>query len=110
MGLIGSQTQGEVGPGKDHDLLAVIENLSPSPLARQRSMRGTLLPILDPCPDPSVLLPSPQEVAPNLRPLTLDACVDGICLYGAAHFEPYRQRQRRRSGYLNRAGSRWMAR
>ena len=46
----GSQARGEAGPGSDHDLLVVIENLPASRLARQRSVRGTLLPILDRLP------------------------------------------------------------
>ncbi len=31
-------------------------------------------------------------MAANLTPLLLDVCVDGICLYGEAYFQPYRQK------------------
>jgi len=91
--LFGSQARGEAGPGSDHDLLVVNENLHANPLARQRTVRGILLPILDRLPGSiSFVAKTPQEVAANLTPLMLDVCVDGICLYGATYFEPYRQK------------------
>jgi hypothetical protein len=52
-----------------------------------------LLPILDRLPGSiTFLAKTPEEVAANLTPLLLDVCVDGICLFGAVYFEPYRQR------------------
>ncbi len=90
--LFGSQARGDARPGSDHDLYVVIESLPGDPLARQRVVRGVLLPILDRLPGPiSFVAKTPEEVAANLTPLLLDVCVDGICLYGAAYFEPYRQ-------------------
>ena len=91
--LFGSQARGDARPGSDHDLFVVIEGLPVDPLARQRAVRGVLLPILDRLPGPiSFVAKTPEEVAANLTPLLLDVCVDGICLYGAAYFEPYRER------------------
>jgi hypothetical protein len=91
--LFGSQARGEAQPDSDHDLCLVIEGLPADPLARQRAVREILLPILDRLPGPiTFLAKTPEEVAANLTPLLLDVCVDGICLYGAAYFEPYRQK------------------
>jgi len=48
--LFGSQARGEARPGSDHDLYVVIEGLPREPLARQRTVREILLPILDRLP------------------------------------------------------------
>jgi len=91
--LFGSQARGEAKPESDHDLCVVIAGLPAEPVARQRTVRTVLLPILDRLPGPiSFVAKTPQEVAANLTPLMLDVCVDGICLYGASYFEPYRQK------------------
>ena len=91
--LFGSQARGEARPDSDHDLFIVVENLPNEPLARQKSVRTTLLPILDDLPGPiNFVAKRPNEVAANLTPLLLDVCVDGICLYGEAYFQPYREK------------------
>jgi predicted nucleotidyltransferase len=91
--LFGSQARQSAHPSSDHDLLVVVERLPQEPLARQRAVRGTLLPILDQLPGSiSLMAKTPEEFAANLTPLLLDVCVDGLCLYGAAYFEPYRKR------------------
>jgi predicted nucleotidyltransferase len=91
--LFGSQARGEARSGSDHDVYVVIEALPQEPLARQRTVRGILLPILDRLPGSiSFVARTPEEMAANLTPLLLDVCVDGVCLHGAAYFEPYRQR------------------
>ena len=91
--LFGSYARGEARPDSDHDLLVVIDNLPVDPVARQRLVRLVLLPILDRLPGAiSLVAKTPQEVAANLTPLLLDICVDGLCLYGASYFEPYRYR------------------
>ena len=91
--LFGSQARGEARPDSDHDLLVVIDKLPLEPVARQRIVRQALLPVIDRLPgDISLVVKTPEEVAVNLTPLLLDVCVDGVCLYGAAYFEPYRHR------------------
>ncbi len=91
--LFGSQARGEVREGSDHDLFVVIEGLPRDPLARQRMVRLTLLPVLDRLPEAiAFIAKTPDEFAANLTPLLLDVCMDGICLWGEAYFEPYRQR------------------
>lgn len=89
--LFGSYARGEARSDSDHDLLVVIETLPADPVIRQRTVRQALLPILDRFPDAiSLIAKTPEEVALNLTPLLVDVCVDGICLYGASYFEPYR--------------------
>lgn len=91
--LFGSYARGEARPDSDHDLLVIIENLPADPVARQRLVRLVLLSILDRLPGAiSFVAKTPQEVGANLTPLLLDVCVDGLCLYGASYFEPYRSR------------------
>ncbi len=91
--LFGSQARGGTHPNSDHDLYVVVEDLPVDPLARQRVVRKVLLPILDRLPGPiNFVGKTPKEVAANLTPLLLDVCVDGVCLYATAYFEPYRQR------------------
>jgi predicted nucleotidyltransferase len=91
--LFGSQARQEARPDSDHDLFVVIEDLPRDPLARHRTVRTTLLPILHDLPGPvSFVAKTPEEVAANLTPLLLDVCAEGICLYGASYFEPYRQK------------------
>jgi predicted nucleotidyltransferase len=91
--LFGSQARGESGPHSDHDFFVVIEELPRDPLARSRTVRAALLPILDRLPGPIGLVArTPTEVQASLTPLLLDVCVEGICLYGATYFEPYRQK------------------
>ena len=90
--LFGSQARGDAKPESDHDLFVVIDNLPDNPLARQRTVRYTLLPILDQLPGTiNFVAKTPAEVAANLTPLLLDVCVDGLCLYGVDYFEPYRE-------------------
>ncbi|MEW6716796.1 MAG: nucleotidyltransferase domain-containing protein [Chloroflexota bacterium] len=91
--LFGSQVHGEQRSDSDHDLFVVIENLPRDPLARQRTVRMTLLPILDRLPGLiTFIAKTPCEFEANLTPLLLDVCADGICLFGDLYFEPYRQR------------------
>jgi uncharacterized protein len=91
--LFGSQARNEASADSDHDLLVVIAGLPADPLFRQRAVRSVLLSILDQLPGSiNFVAKPPEEVAANLTPLLLDVCVDGICLYGADYFEPYRQR------------------
>ena len=62
--LFGSQARGEARPHSDHDLCVVIEGLPTEPVARQRAVRGILLPILDRLPGPiTFLAKTPEEVA-----------------------------------------------
>jgi len=107
MVLFGSQARGEGQPESDHDLFVVIEGLPREPLARLRAVRATtLLPILNDLPGPvGFVAKTPDEVAANLTPLLLDVCVEGVCLYGASYFCPYRQKALaalRRSGLRRR--------
>ncbi len=91
--LFGSQARGEARPNSDHDLLVVIEDLPGDPLARNRLVRSPLLPILPQLPGAiSFVIRTPKEFESNLTPLLLDICSDGICLYGADYFEPYRRK------------------
>jgi predicted nucleotidyltransferase len=91
--LFGSQARGDRRRDSDHDLFVVIEDLPGEPVARQRTVRMILLPILDQLPgDINFIAKTPEEVAANLTPLLLDVCVDGVCLYGGDYFEPYRTR------------------
>jgi len=91
--LFGSQARGEAQPNSDHDIFIVIEDLPRDPLARSRIVRTPLLPILDCLPGPiGFVAKTPDEVEANLTPLLLDVCVEGVCLYGASYFEPYRQK------------------
>lgn len=91
--LFGSQARGEARPDSDHDLYVVIEGLPREPLARRRAVQGVLLPVLARLPGSiSLAAKTPEEMAANLTPMLLDVCVDGLCLYGPAYFEPYRQK------------------
>lgn len=90
--LFGSQARLESYPESDHDFLVVIEDLPPDPIMRQRQVRLALLPVLYRLPGSIGLIArTPAEIAAGLTPLLLDICVDGICLYGADYFEPYRE-------------------
>lgn len=104
--LFGSQARQEARLESDHDLFIVIDDLPRDPLARSRLARTTLLPILDSLPGPiGFVIRTPDEVRANLTPLLLDVCTEGVCLYGAAYFEPYRQKALvalRRSGLCRR--------
>jgi predicted nucleotidyltransferase len=91
--LFGSQARGEAKPNSDHDLFIVVDDLPTEPLARQRAVRTTLLPILNDLPGSiNFVAKRPDEVTANLTPLLLDVCVDGICLYGEIYFQPYREK------------------
>ena len=69
----------------------MIEALPQDPLVRNRLVRSPLLPILPQLPGAiSFVARTPEEFESNLTPLLLDVCSDGICLYGAGYFEPYR--------------------
>jgi predicted nucleotidyltransferase len=104
--LFGSQARGEGRPESDHDLFVVVEDLPREPLARLQAVRATLLPILNDLPGPvGFVAKTPDEVAANLTSLLLDVCVEGVCLYGASYFEPYRRKALatlRRSGLRRR--------
>jgi len=74
-------------------LFVVIEDLPDRPLARHQVVRQALLPVLADLPgDISLIAKTPAEVAANLTALLLDVCADGICLFGADFFEPYRSK------------------
>jgi hypothetical protein len=91
--LFGSQARGKARPDSDHDLFVVIKDLPQDPLARVRTVRLALLPILQDLPGAlSFIAKTPEEVQAGLTPLLLDVCTEGICLYGATYFEPYRQK------------------
>ena len=91
--LFGSQARQDAHAGSDHDLFVVIDDLPRDPLARNRLVRNTLLPILDRLPGAiGFVAKTPSEVDANLTPLLLDVCTEGLCLYGADYFEPYRQK------------------
>ena len=91
--LFGSRARGEAGPGSDHDIFVVAEDLPVDPLARTRRVRGALLPWLADLPGAMNLhAKTPSEFEADLTPLVLDICVDGICLYGEEYFEPLRGR------------------
>ncbi len=111
--LFGSQARGESRPESDHDLLVVIEGLPRDPVRRARMVRSALLTVIDALPGPLGLVArTPEEVAADVTPLMLDICTEGICLYGAAYFEPYRQQVlealRRSRLQRRRLGSAWM--
>jgi hypothetical protein len=90
--LFGSQARREAKESSDHDIFVVVEGLPQDPVARQRDIRGTLLPILDIFPGSiTFVAKTPEEVRANLTPLMLDICVDGICLFGEAFFDVYRK-------------------
>jgi uncharacterized protein len=91
--LFGSQARGAARPDSDHDLFVVIEDLPQDPLARSRTVRTALMPILDRLPGPTgFVAKTPVEVQAGLTPLLLDVCTEGVCLYGASYFEPLRQK------------------
>ncbi|MBI3960214.1 MAG: nucleotidyltransferase domain-containing protein [Chloroflexi bacterium] len=89
--LFGSQARNDAHPESDHDIFVMIDSLPADPVARQRIVRGALLPVLGELPGAiSLIARTPEEVASNLTPLLLDICADGICLWGSGEFEPYR--------------------
>jgi hypothetical protein len=104
--LFGSRARGEARPESDHDLFVVVEDLPRDPVARARTLRTPLFPVLDRLPGHVGLVGrTPEEVRADLTPLLLDVCTDGICLYGAAYFEPLRQQALaalRRAGLVRR--------
>ena len=104
--LFGSQARREARQDSDHDLFVVIEDVPRDPLARNRLVRGPLLPILHRLPGAiGFVVKTPSEVQVNLTPFLLDVCTEGICLYGAEYFEPYRRKALsalRRSGLRRR--------
>ncbi len=94
--LFGSRARGTAKMGSDYDLLVVAENLPMEPIKRQRALTAALLPVVDQVPGPVAFVgKTPDEFASNLTPLLLDVCVDGICLWGADFFEPFRRRARK---------------
>ena len=91
--LFGSQARREARQNSDHDVFAVIDGLPRDPIARQRDVRGILLPILENLPGSIAFVArTPEEVNANLTPLMLDICVDGICLHGDSVFGEYRRK------------------
>jgi predicted nucleotidyltransferase len=89
--LFGSRSRGEARPDSDHDVLAVIEDLPPDPLVRQRTVMTPLLPELLRLPERlSVIAKTPQENQSDLTPFMIDVCIDGAALYGADYFHRLR--------------------
>jgi uncharacterized protein len=89
--LFGSQARGEARPGSDHDVFVVIHGLPREPVSRQQELRGALRDCLADLPGAvSLVGRTPPEFEADLTPLYLDVCVDGVCLYGAEYFEPFR--------------------
>lgn len=111
--LFGSRARGQGHEESDHDIFVVIEDLPENVLDRNRMVRLSLLPVLDQLPGSiSFVAKTPQEVDRNLTPLLFEVCMDGICLYGDAYFEPYRQSAlaaRDKAGLQReRIGSEWV--
>ncbi len=91
--LFGSRARDEAKMESDHDIFVVVEGLPGEPVARQRLLRLSLLPILDTLPGAvSLIGRTPEEFSAALTPLVLDVCTDGICLWGREFFEPYRRK------------------
>lgn len=91
--LFGSRARGEAHARSDHDLLVVAEGLPKDPVRRQRTITAPLLPLLDRVPGPiAFVAKTPGEFEADISTVVLDACVDGICLWGASYFEPWRRR------------------
>ena len=89
--LFGSQAREETHSDSDHDIFVLFDGLPADPVARQRSVRGALLPVLGELPGAiSLIAKTPEGVTANLTPLLLDICIDGICLWRADVFEFYR--------------------
>lgn len=89
MVLFGSQARSEIVLNRDHDVFVVVDDLPQNPLRRMKEIRQTIFDIPFRV---NFIARTPQEVEANLSPLMLDICVDGICLFGEAYFENYRQR------------------
>lgn len=87
--LFGSRARGKTAAYKDHDVFLVIRDLPADPIKRQKEIRRVIreFPIRI-----NTIAKTPEEVESNLTPLLLEICVDGICLYGAGYFEPYRKK------------------
>ncbi len=91
--LFGSQARGAARPDSDHDLFVVTEDLLQDPLARSRTVRTALMPVLDRLPGPiGFVAKTPVEVQARLTALLLDICTEGVCLYGVSYFESLRQK------------------
>jgi uncharacterized protein len=91
--LFGSRARGDATPESDHDVFLVVENLPKEPVSRLMELRGSLRDCLADLPGAvSLVGRTPPEFESDLTPLYLDVCVDGICLYGADYFEPFRRR------------------
>jgi uncharacterized protein len=91
--LFGSQARGEATPQSDHDVFMVAGGLAGDPLSRTRQVRGAIADRLADLPGAINLhAKTPAEFEADLTPLTLDVCVDGICLFGEQYFEPFRRK------------------
>ncbi|MBM3791575.1 MAG: nucleotidyltransferase domain-containing protein, partial [Acidobacteria bacterium] len=91
--LFGSQARGGARADSDHDVFIVAEGLPEDLLGRTRMVRGALAECLADLPGAVNLhARTPPEFESDLTPLVLDVCVDGICLYGAHYFEPFRRK------------------
>jgi len=91
--VFGSRARGESHQESDHDIFVVVEDLLEDVLDRNYEVRLTLLPILDQLPGSiSFVAKTPKEVEQNLTPLLFDVYIEGICLYGDAYFQSYKQR------------------
>ncbi|WP_459942885.1 nucleotidyltransferase domain-containing protein [Deferrisoma palaeochoriense] len=94
--LFGSRARGDASRLSDHDILVVAEGLPPDPLARQRELASAQLAVLREVPGRlGFVAKTPEEFERSLTPLLLDVCADGVCLYGADYFEPWRERAAR---------------
>ncbi len=106
--LFGSRARKKLRKDSDHDIFLIIKNLPNKPLERQRQIRTA---IWDVTLRINTIAKTPEEFEKNLTPLTLEVCVDGICLYGKGYFEPYRKKAldalKRSSLTLKRTGREW---
>lgn len=87
--LFGSRARKQARDDSDHDILIIIEDLPLKLLQRQKLIRKAIweVPLRI-----NTIAKTSEEVKKNLTPLMLEACVDGICLYGKDYFEPLRKK------------------
>jgi len=91
--LFGSRARGEAHAQSDHDLLVVANGLPKDPVKRQRALTAPLVSVLDQVPGPVAFVgKTAEEFEADISPLVLDACVDGVCLWGETYFGPWRRK------------------